>query len=137
MPSGLRRLLLAAGPAPLVLAGVALVAGLLIAATRTGGGQRADLVFALFSKEHRAAYEPVLPDFQRRTGKTVTVQTLEIRALQGRLQAALQAGAPVPDVVELCEPSIGYFTAGPLADCGLMDLTELVDRAGLRERLVA
>ncbi len=131
------KLLRSAGTAPLVLACVALGAGLLILLTRPGGGQRPDLVFALFSKEHRQAYEQVLPAWQQQTGKTVQVQTLEIRALQGRLQAALQAGAPVPDVVELCEPSIGYFTAGPLEDCGLVDLTERVERAGLRERLVA
>ncbi len=39
------------------------------------------------------------------------------------------AGTGVPDMVELNEGGLGFFTKGPLQDVGFVDLTERVDAA--------
>jgi arabinosaccharide transport system substrate-binding protein len=126
------------GRAPLALLVIAVLSGVLVLVTRSGqAAGRADLVFAVFSKEHRAAYEKIIPEFEAKHGVHVQIQLIDIRAMQSRLQAALLSGAEVPDVVELIEPSIGYFTRGPLADVGFVDLTERVAALGLKDKMVA
>ena len=129
---------LAFGKAPFALFCLAILSGLAVLALRPGHDQaRPDLVFALFSKEHKAAYEKVIPSFEAKHGVKVQLQLIDPRTLQTRLSAALLSGAEVPDLVELIEPSIGYFTKGPLADVGFVDLTERIATEGLRERMVA
>ena len=127
------------GKAPLAIAATAVIAGVLGLATGPQRGDQAkpDLTMAVFSKEHRAAYEPLIAEFERERGVHVQLQLVESRALQSRLQSAMQAGAAVPDLVELVEPSIGYFTRGPLGDVGLADLTERIAADHLDERLLA
>lgn len=128
---------LAFGKAPFALFCLALVSGVLAVLTSPGRSEaKPDLVLALFSKEHKEAYDLVIPEFERANQCTVRVQLVTGDALRSRLQAALQSGADVPDVVELPEPSMGYFTKGPLEDVGFVDQTERVDRLGLRETLV-
>ena len=126
------------GKAPFVLFCVAILSGLGVLLLTPGGNQRRpDLIFALFSKEHKQAYERVIPEFERTHGVTVQLQLIDAHTLQTRLQAAMQAGAEVPDVVEIVEPSLGFFSRGPLADIGFVDLTQRVNEAGLRQRMVA
>jgi arabinosaccharide transport system substrate-binding protein len=131
------------GKAPFALLVTALLSGLVWLAYGqaggAGGGTSAgapDLVMAIFAKEHRLAYEPVIREFEKEHGVHVQLQVVEQRALDSRLQAALQVGADVPDVVELLDGSMGTFTQGPLKDVGFVDLTDRVEREGLRERVV-
>src|SRR5690606_30017699 len=53
------------------------------------------------------------------------------------LQNAMLAGVDVPDVVELMESSLGFFTRGPEKDFGFLDLTERLKRDGLDQRVVS
>jgi arabinosaccharide transport system substrate-binding protein len=46
------------------------------------------------------------------------------------------ARTDVPDVVEINDGSMGFFTRGPLSDVGFLDLTERVAREGYRPRIV-
>jgi len=64
------------------------------------------------------------------------MQRVSDRALKSRLQSALLTGADVPDVVEIIEGSIGYFTRGPLKDVGFVDITKRLHDEGLYERMV-
>jgi arabinosaccharide transport system substrate-binding protein len=96
-----------------------------------------DLVLATFTKEHAQTYDEVLPEFERRHNVKVQIQVVDQRALQGRLQSALQVGAEVPDMVELLDGTMGIFTRGPVEDVGFVDLTERVKNEGLRDKLVA
>jgi arabinosaccharide transport system substrate-binding protein len=126
------------GNAALSIVIVAIVS--LIAITASEAGRFAekppDLVFATFTKEHAAAYEPAIRAFEKRNNVTVSLQVVDQRALQSRLQAALQSGAPVPDMVELLDGSMGTFTSGPLENVGFVDLTDRIRVEGLDKRLV-
>lgn len=97
---------------------------------------RPDLIFATFAREHAEAYRPLIAQFEQQHGVRVQLQVVDIRALQGRLQSALQVGAPVPDMVELLDGSMGIFTKGPLADVGFIDLTARIHSTGLYDEIV-
>ena len=99
-------------------------------------GRKPDLIFAVFSKEHALAYQQALPAFEAEHGCRVQVQVVDPRALQSRLQSAMQVGADVPDMVELMDGSISFFIKGRLEDVGLMDLTDRLHDSGLYDQLV-
>ena len=97
---------------------------------------RPDLIFAIFALNHELMYQPAIPRFEKAHGVHIQMQRMDTRALQSRLQSALLTGADVPDMVELCNPSMGYFTRGPLEDVGFVDLTDRLHKEGLWDRLV-
>ncbi len=131
------RMLFPYGKAPSVLVVCALTTGAVLFALNLRSSQQApDLVFALFARNHYTAYQEVLPDFERQHGVTVQMQLVPARGLQSRLQSALLAGADVPDVVEILNGSMGYFAKGPVEDVGFVDLTERLEREGVRDRMV-
>jgi arabinosaccharide transport system substrate-binding protein len=126
------------GKAPFWLLSLALASGLLLFATRQRAAEsRPELSIATFATQHFDAYKRVLPEFERRHHVKVGLQLVDQRALQTRLQNAMLAHAAVPDLVEIMDGTIGYFTRGPLHDVGFLDLTERITREGYRERLVA
>ncbi|MBT3376175.1 MAG: extracellular solute-binding protein [Lentisphaerae bacterium] len=125
------------GKAPLALLAVALLTGATLAlATFCSRQDDYDLVFALFAKNHHEVYQEVIPEFEAAHGVRVQMQLVPARGLQSRLQSAFLAGAPVPDVVEILNGSMGYFARGPLKDVGFVDLTERLEKEGIRERMV-
>lgn len=126
------------GKAPLAILVLALLTGLAMTyANLTEQAQpRPDLVFATFTKEHAATYQKPIAEFEKLHGVKVQLQVVSQRALQGRLQSAMQAGAEVPDMVELLYGTLGFFTRGPLEDIGFVDLTDRVREAGLFDSLV-
>ncbi|HEV7300626.1 MAG TPA: ABC transporter substrate-binding protein [Tepidisphaeraceae bacterium] len=127
------------GTAPLVILLIAIVSGaaaMLSEATSPRADGRPDLIFATFSKEHAAAYQPAVERFELEHGVDVQLQVVSQRALQGRLQSSMQVGADVPDMVELLDGTLGVFAKGPVEDVGFVDLTEHVHREGLYDRLV-
>jgi arabinosaccharide transport system substrate-binding protein len=125
------------GKAPFWILALAVVTGTLRLAVGLGASARKpDLVFALFASNHMAAYEEVVPLFEKENDCRIQLQLVNSRALQSRLQSALLTGADVPDMVELLGGSMGYFTRGPLEDVGFVDLTERLHAEGLYENLV-
>jgi arabinosaccharide transport system substrate-binding protein len=98
--------------------------------------RRPDLIFATFSKEHAAAYQPAIDAFEKEHGVRVSLQVVDQRALQGRLQSAMQVGAEVPDMCELLDGTMGVFTSGPLESVGFVDLTDRLHDEGLYPKLV-
>src|SRR5688572_20532503 len=115
------------GTAALVIGIVALVSG---GAVVVKGWQRdqgrPDLIFATFAKDHAEAYRPLIAEFEKKRGVRVQLQVVDQNALKGRLQSALQVGAEVPDMVELLDGTMGYFTKGPLEGVGFVDITDRV-----------
>ena len=89
-----------------------------------------------FDKDHGDIYRHALPAFEAANHCKIQIQVVDQRALQNRLESAMEAGAPVPDMVELIDGSMGVFTKGPLADVGFVDLTDRVRQNGLYDRLV-
>lgn len=125
------------GKAPFWLTVIALVSWVLVLGTKRWSDEhKPDLVFAFFAPNHMAAYRAVTPEFEKKHGVKVSLQLVHERALTNRLQNAMLAGTEVPDLVEIIEGSLGFFTRGPLEDVGFLDITERLDQEGLRERLV-
>jgi arabinosaccharide transport system substrate-binding protein len=127
------------GRAPLGILIITLlaIAGVGLTAHSSSGRDKPDLVFAVFSKEHATAYQQALPAFEAKHNCTVDIQVVDPRALQSRLQSAIQVGAAVPDMVELMDGSISFFIKGRVEDVGLVDLTDRLRASGLRDQLVA
>jgi len=125
------------GRAPLVLLVMAIVSGLIVFwRQQTRQEDVPDLVFAIFAPNHEETYRLAIADFEREHGVRVQLQLVDMRALQSRLQSALQTGARVPDMVELESTSMGFFTRGPLDDVGFVDLTDRLHAEGLYDQMV-
>lgn len=126
------------GRAPFWLMALALISSLLLVATRKRAAQdRPDLTIATFATQHYPAYKAVLPEFERRHGVKVGVSLVDQRSLRTRLQNAMMAKAEVPDLVEIEDGTLGFFTRGTLSDVGFVDLTEPIQREGYRDKIVA
>src|SRR2546423_8423144 len=126
------------GKAPLGILLLTLVAGAALVAGNIS--QKAepnpDLVFATFTKEHAAAYSAALPAFEAAHHCKVQLQIVDARALQGRLQSAMQVGADVPEMCELMDGFMSVFTKGLIEDVGFVDLTPRLHSSGLYDKLV-
>lgn len=123
------------GKAPFVLLVIAVLSSVAFAATRTNT-RPADLVLATFASTHVQPYRNALPEFEKKHGVNVLIQQVDFQSLEARLQSAIVANTDVPDLVEISEGTLGFFTRGPERDFGFMDLTELVKRDGLDHRVV-
>ncbi len=125
------------GKAPFWLLALALASTLSVFLLRQRATEtRPDLIFALFAPNHLPAYRRVTPVFEREHHVRVALELVHQRALQTRLQNALLAGTEVPDLVEIPEGSLSFFTRGPLEDVGFVDLTARLDAEGHRQHLV-
>jgi len=125
------------GKAALLILLLAIVAGVVrVALSLRRQAESPDLVMAIFAPNHVDAYREALGAFERQHGVKVQLQLVSQKALQSRLQSALLTGAEVPDVVELLEGSIGFFSRGPLADVGFVDMTDRLHAEGLYGAMV-
>jgi arabinosaccharide transport system substrate-binding protein len=124
------------GKAPFALLVIAIVSVGLRFATARRHDERPDLVVVTFIDAHYESYRRAIPRFEREHGVKVQLQQMHWASLQARLQNAMLAGTEVPDLAELFEGSMGYFTRGPAEDFGVMDLTERLRGDGLTERMV-
>jgi arabinosaccharide transport system substrate-binding protein len=126
------------GRVPLAMLLMAVVSGVFVLVSGLSRSvDRPDLIMAVFTKEHATAYAPAIKRFEAEHGVRVQLQLVDQRALQNRLQASLQVGAQVPDVVELLDGTLGIFTRGPVEDVGFLDLRPRLEAAGLTEKLVS
>ncbi len=123
------------GKAPLALLVIAVLSSLAFA-MRHRRTRPADLVVATFSAQHYAAYVAAVPEFERRHRVKVDVQRYDFQSLEARLQAAIVANTDVPDLAEISEGSLGFFTRGPVEDFGFSDLTDRIHAEGLDHRVV-
>jgi len=125
------------GRAPFWLLVLALVSGVLVLVTHgLGAAQKPDLVLELSAANHVVAYQQAAAVFEHRRGVRVGIELVQSRALETRLQNAMLAHTPVPDLVEIGATDIAFFTRGPLSDVGFVDLTERLKRGSLESRLV-
>ena len=101
------------GKAPFALLVIAIVSVGLRVATARRHDERPDLVVVTHTDAHYESYRRAIPRFEREHGVKVVLQLTNWASLQSRLQSAMLAGTEVPDLAELFEGSIGYFTRGP------------------------
>jgi len=123
------------GKAPLVLLVIAVLSSLTFALTHRSA-RPADLVLATFSRQHYDAYVAALPKFEQEHHVKVNVQRIDFQSLEARLQSAIVANTDVPDLTEISEGTLGFFTRGPESDFGFADLTDLVKKDGLDHRVL-
>lgn len=127
------------GPAPFWIFACALASVALLVAWKAHerrAMRRPDLLLATFAPQHAEMYRRLLPEFERTHGVRVEVQVLNWEALKGRLRNALLSGTDVPDLVELSDDAMGFFTSGPLEDVGFVDLTDRLRAEGLDRAIV-
>jgi arabinosaccharide transport system substrate-binding protein len=124
------------GKAPFWLLVLSLASSLILLAKAGEHRARSELVFATFTKPHFESYARALPEFERRHGIKVTLELVNQRSLETRLQNAMLAGADVPDLVEIEQDQIGFFIKGALSDIRLLDLTERIEQRKLRQAMV-
>jgi arabinosaccharide transport system substrate-binding protein len=90
----------------------------------------------VFSPTHAKAYEPLLTDWNRaHSDSSVEMQVLDMMALERRMLSGFQAGTPVADLIEVERALVGRVFAGPLEAVGFADLTPLLEREGLLEKI--
>ncbi len=123
------------GKAPFALLVIAVLSSVTFAATRNQA-RPAHLVVATFAMHHRKLYQEAVVKFEKQHGVHVEVQLVDWQSLEARLQAAIVANTDVPDLAEISEGTLGFFTRGPEKDFGFMDLTDQVKRDGLDHRVV-
>jgi arabinosaccharide transport system substrate-binding protein len=124
------------GKAPFWLLVLSLASSLLLVAKQRGAGARPELVLATFAQPHFESYSQILPEFERKHGVKVTLELVNQRSLETRLQNAMLAGADVPDLVEIQQGQIGFFIKGAVPDIRLVDLNDRIAQGGLRKAMV-
>lgn len=125
------------GKAPFWLLVSAILSTLLVGLTSRSESQRPDLILVTFTSAHYDAYRQAIPRFERDHHVKVDIELTHWSSLQSRLQNAILADTDVPDLVEMLEGSLGFFTRGPERDVGLVDLTDKIHAEGIDKRVVS
>ena len=122
------------GKAPFVILIIAIVSGIVFFWMRLGEKKdRPDLILAIQAEIHVKPYTKAIEQFNKENNCNVVLQRVQKEVLMSRLQSAMQTGCDVPDIVEMLEGTIGYFTRGPLENVGFVDLTERLKEDGFMD----
>lgn len=124
------------GKAPFWILMLALASTFVLIATRSKTEARPDLIIAVFAAPHREAYLKAIPKFEQEHNVKVGVQLIDYQALEARLQSAIVSGTDVPDITEISEGTLGFFTRGPESDIGFLNLTDRVKQEGYDKSVV-
>ena len=123
------------GKAPFVILIIAIISGIVFCGMRVNelrkAKKRPDLILAYQAEIHTELYQEAVKKFNEENNCNVVLQRVQKEVLMERLQAAMQTGYDVPDLVELLEGTIGYFTRGRIENVGFVDLTEKLRDEGL------
>ena len=122
------------GLAPLLIAGMGLLAGLYLFIHPVHRRQT-DLNMWVFGALHSDAYQVAAGRFEARSGHTVDVQLINFNAVNQKLRSALWAAVNIPDLVEIEKNAAGGFFRGPLDKVGFLDLKPFLTRDGILSRI--
>jgi arabinosaccharide transport system substrate-binding protein len=122
------------GLAPLLIAGMGLIAGLYLLIHPVHQPQ-ADLSMWVFSAVHSDAYKEAAGRFKARSDHTVDLQLINYNAVNQKLRSALWAAVNIPDLVEIEKHAAGGFFRGPLDKVGFLDLKPYLVRDGILSRI--
>lgn len=127
------------GKAPLVILIFALLSGAVLLGVKIVQSQKRtpDLVLVTQARNHEKAYLEAIKEFEEQNpGVKIGLQIVQKEAIQSRLQSALQTESPAPDMVELLEGTIGFFTRGLIKNVGFVDITDRLKEEGLYDKIV-
>jgi arabinosaccharide transport system substrate-binding protein len=122
------------GLAPLLIAGMGLIAGLYLIFNPVPRS-RADLTMWTFGPLHADAYREAAAGFAANTGRTVDVQLINYNAVNQKLRSALWAAVNIPDLVEIEKSAAGGFFRGPLDKVGFLDLKPYLEHDDILARI--
>lgn len=123
------------GPAVIVL--LAITSSLAVAFWPTEKGE--GLVFWTFAPHHARMYGPVIEQWneqaQANDNQQIQMHVLSMGALNRRTQSGMWADTPTCDLVEIEQPSVARFMAGPVEEVGFYDLTDRLKTEGIYDQL--
>jgi len=99
---------------------------------------RSGETFWIFSTDHILMYQPVIADWNKAHAdpdEQVTAYVIGTAPLSRRLQSGFLSGTPVPDLTEVESSMIASFFSGPLDAVGFTDLTDIIHREGLDQKI--
>lgn len=94
--------------------------------------------FWLFAEAHRRMYVPIIESWNQDSGAArtpVQMELLSLAAMQRRMLGAFLGSLPAGDLMEIERKIAGMAFMGPVEGVGFVDLTERLEREGLRARL--
>jgi arabinosaccharide transport system substrate-binding protein len=101
--------------------------------------QKEELGFWIFAKTHQRLYEPMTEAWNsaQPPAQRVHLVLLSAGALQRRLLSGFLSETPLPDLAEAYVQIVAQAFLGPLADVGLVDLTDIIRAEGIDEQINA
>jgi arabinosaccharide transport system substrate-binding protein len=101
--------------------------------------KREGLVFWTFAQHHARMYDPAIQDWNQRAATSdaepIQMFVLSMGALNRRTQSGMWAKTPTSDLVEIEQPSVARFMAGPVEEVGFFDLTDRLHEEGIYDQL--
>lgn len=89
-----------------------------------------------FARLHHEMYVPLTNDWNRdHPDQPIVLSLLGIQAMEQRLLSSFMSGVPSAELLEVERAMSARAFAGPLESVGFTDITSLVERDGLRERI--
>ncbi|MBX2851398.1 MAG: extracellular solute-binding protein [Phycisphaeraceae bacterium] len=124
-------------PGPLVILLIAVLSSATIAFWPSE--EREGLVFWTFAQHHARMYHPAIQDWNERAATSdaepIQMFVLSMGALNRRTQSGMWAQTATSDLVEIEQPSVARFMAGPVEEVGFYDLTDLLRDEGIYNQL--
>lgn len=122
---------------PLVILVIAAVSSIAIAIWPSEKAE--GLVFWIFAPHHARMYGPVIEEWNETANASgverIQMNVLSMGALNRRTQSGMWAKTPTSDLVEIEQPSVARFMAGPVEEVGFYDLTDRLKKEGIYEKL--
>lgn len=119
---------------------ILMIAALSSAAIALWPGKEGEgLVFWTFAPHHGRMYGPAIEDWNQRAeqndAEPIQMFVLSMGALNRRTQSGMWAKTPTSDLVEIEQPSVARFMAGPVESVGFYDLTDRLKEEGIYDQL--
>lgn len=101
--------------------------------------EREGLVFWTFAPHHARMYGEAIDKWNDRAeqadAEPIQMFVLSMGALNRRTQSGMWAKTPTADLVEIEQPSVARFMAGPVDEVGFYDLTDRLKSEGIYDQL--
>lgn len=103
------------------------------------GEKKDGLIFWTFAPHHARMYGPVIEHWNESSAQLGTekiqLHVLSMGALNRRTQSGMWAGTHTSDLVEIEQPSVARFMAGPVEEIGFHDLTDRLLAEGIDQMI--
>ena len=131
-----RRLASLTSPGVWVIVTIAVCSSIAVATWPTRDG--AATKFWTFASQHEPIYREVLAEWNRANpAHPVELQVLSIPVMEQRMMSGFLSQTPLADLMEVERSIAGRAFTGPIDQVGFIDLTDLIEKEGLLEKVNA